>query len=954
MSVRLGRLQRASAISAAFVLALAPAGVSAQSSATGTPTTAAGTAPSGAATARRALTLDDYGAWSRISSTALSPDGRWLTYTYDPNEGDATLHVRLLSDTTTFRANVGSNPQFSDDSRYAAFFVSPPEKEAEKLRKARKPVPRSAILLELATGHRDSIPNAAEITFAQGGGWVAVKRARTDTTGKAQGADVILRELSSGTTHHLGAVGDLAFNEPGDDAPSTMLAYAVDAANHVGNGAFVLELATGRTTPLATGRETFDGLTWNDAGNAVAILHGIAPDSQQYRANRLLVVKAPGGASPQRIETTLSSVPDGMVLSENATPRFSGTDKLVIVGLRAQEVDPAKRDEPVANVDVWHWKDPQIQSVQIVRANQDRRFTYAAVVDMSNGALRPLANDTLRTFTFTQPGDMAIARDELPYHGSVQWGGGKADYYAVNTSTGARTLIARGLTRTMGTSPDGRWFLYLDNGKVIARDLRGSTSVNLSDVAGIDFVDAEDDHPYERPVYGVEGWTADGRSVILNHRFDVWQVPLAASGKAVNLTRGVGDSAQIRFNLVRLDQPARGGRGGGGGGFRGGAASDDEGIDMSRPLVFSAYGEWTKKSGYWMREPNGMMRPILFDDESVGALARAEHGDRVIFTRQTFEEFPDVWTSPSVEQLAKGVQVTDANPQIAEFGWGRGVLVDYTNGKGQRLQGALFLPAGYEQGKKYPMVVYFYEKVSNRLHQFSMPVYDDRPHFSEYASDGYLVFMPDIVYEEGKPGSSALDCVTSGVKKVIELGYADPAHIGIQGHSWGGYESSFIITQTNMFKAAVIGAPPANLMSMYSQLYKNSGTANAGIFEIGQVRMGDGQNPWTAHELYESQSPVAHVRNIETPFLILHGTDDGAVDWLQGVEFYNAARRWGKQVILLSYPGENHHLAKKENTKDFQTRMKQFFDHYLKGAPAPTWMTDGVPHLIKGTEAALP
>jgi dipeptidyl aminopeptidase/acylaminoacyl peptidase len=355
-----------------------------------------------------------------------------------------------------------------------------------------------------------------------------------------------------------------------------------------------------------------------------------------------------------------------------------------------------------------------------------------------------------------------------------------------------------------------------------------------------------------------------------------------------------------------------------------------------------------------MREPNGMLRPVVYTDEMIGSLARAERGDRVIYTRQSFEEFPDVWTAPNVEQLARGTRVTDANPQLADFAWGHRVLVDYTNGKGQRLQGTLALPAGYEPGKKYPMLVYFYEKVSNRHHEFSMPVYDDRPHFSAYASDGYLVFMPDITYEEGKPGSSALDCVTSGVKKVIELGYADPAHIGIQGHSWGGYESSFIITQTDMFAAAVIGAPPADLMSMYGQLYKNTGTANAGIFEIGQVRMGADKNPWTAHELYESQSPVAHVRNIKTPFLLLQGTDDGAVDWLQGVELYNAARRWGKNVIFLSYPGENHHLARKENTKDFQTRMKQYFDHYLKGAPAPKWMTDGVPHLIKGTEAALP
>jgi dipeptidyl aminopeptidase/acylaminoacyl peptidase len=244
------------------------------------------------------------------------------------------------------------------------------------------------------------------------------------------------------------------------------------------------------------------------------------------------------------------------------------------------------------------------------------------------------------------------------------------------------------------------------------------------------------------------------------------------------------------------------------------------------------------------------------------------------------------------------------------------------------------------------MLVYFYEKLSNTHHSFAMPQYDDRPHFAEYASDGYLVLQPDIVYEIGKPGSSALDCVTAATKKVIEMGYADPKHIGIQGHSWGGYETSYILTQTDMFAAVVTGAPPTNLVSFYGETYPGTGTLQQGIIEVGQVRMGT--NPWDNHQLFEDQSALYHVRNIKTPFMILHGTADNAVDWHQGLELYGAAKRWGKQVILLSYPGEPHHLSRKENQKDFQQRMKQFFDHYLKGTPAPKWMTDGVPQTKKG------
>jgi dipeptidyl aminopeptidase/acylaminoacyl peptidase len=315
----------------------------------------------------------------------------------------------------------------------------------------------------------------------------------------------------------------------------------------------------------------------------------------------------------------------------------------------------------------------------------------------------------------------------------------------------------------------------------------------------------------------------------------------------------------------------------------------------------------------------------------------------VILTRQTFVRYPDWWVTDLT--FSDPVRVTDANPQQADYAWGRRILVDYTDQRGNRLQATLTLPADYQEGRRYPMLVYFYELMSNRHHSYSMPTYDDRPHMSTYASDGYLVLMPDVVYTIGRPGSSALDDLTSAIQKVIDLGYADPDHIGLQGHSWGGYQSSFVVTQTDLFAAVVTGAPPTNLVSFYNTLYKSSGTVQQGITEVGQVRMGT--TPFEDFDLYISQSPIHHTGDITTPFLILHGTEDGAVDWMQGLEYYNMAKRQGKQVILLSYPGEGHHLGRKANQIDFQIRMKQFFDHYLKGTPAPEWMTEGVPFLEK-------
>jgi dipeptidyl aminopeptidase/acylaminoacyl peptidase len=459
-------------------------------------------------------------------------------------------------------------------------------------------------------------------------------------------------------------------------------------------------------------------------------------------------------------------------------------------------------------------------------------------------------------------------------------------------------------------------------------------------------LDEDDDHPYEKPIYGVAGWAKDGHSVLLYDKYDIWQMSLDG-GKAVNLTNGVGRAQQIVFRLVRLSAGGRGGRGGGGRGGAGAAGGDEEeGLDLSKPHILSAYGDRTKKTGYWQLIAGQPPKSLIWADKAIGQAQKADSADRVIFTEQTFEEFPDFWASNTTFETPR--KVTDANPFITEYAWGKKVLFDYTNSKGRKLQATLTLPAGYEPGKRYPMLVYFYEIVSNTHHQFSMPVFDDRPQMSTYASNGYLMLQPDVVYEIGRPGTSAVDCVTSAVKKAIELGYADPKHIGLQGHSWGGYQSSYIVTQSDLFAAVVTGAPPTNLISFYDELYKQTGTVQQGIMELGQVRMGANITPWTAHDLYEQQSPIYNVRNIKTPFLILQGTADGAVDWIEGLQFFNAARRNGKQVIFLSYPNEPHHLAIKENQKDFQIRMKQFFDHYLMDKPAPKWMTEGVPQVKKG------
>jgi len=940
------------------------------------------------ATGQKVLELADYPRWSRINNVALSPDGVWMAYSYEPLDGDGTLYIRNLDGDAVHEIERGSGPEFSDDSRWVAFMVNPPEGARRGGgrggqgggRGAGQASAREARLIDLSSGETFSVPAADSLRFSDDGRFLAVKRRKADNDAEHEGTDLMLRDLSSGLVQNIGNVDELAFNEPSD-----VLAYTVDAAGGTGNGLYALQLGTGMLRPLDTSTDRYAQLAWDDDGTGVAVLRGDKTEGEAQRRNMLLAFVREGDGYRQRSydPSADADFPAGMVLSELASLDWSEDGARIFLGIKEQEAAEGQEeqegrgeeegqgeqeqgegegeedDEEVANVDVWHWKDERVQSVQQVRAERDRRATYNGVVHLDGPRFVRLTDEAMPSITLAEDGSFGVGRFDKPYRYDVTWGGSRADYYKVDTSTGDRELIVEGLGRPMGLSPDGRWYLYMRDEKVLVESLESGQVTDLTALAGVDFVDRQDDHPYELPAYGLAGWSEDGEWVLLDHRYDIWALPLPDAGDAgngddggdgastadgvpINLTRGIGDRQRIRFRHVDLEG------GGGRGGFGGGTGADT--IDISEPLLLSAYGDRTKKSGYWRVQFGEEPQPLVFADKDIGTLRQAEKAERILFTQETFVEFPDYWVGEelSAEGFANARRITDANPQQAEYAWSPGaVLIDYTDERGNELQATLSLPAGYQAGERYPMLVYFYELMSQNHHGYSMPAYDDRPHFSTYTSNGYLVLRPDVVYTIGRPGSSALDDLTSAVQKVIELGYADPARIGLQGHSWGGYQSSFVLTQTDIFAAVVTGAPVTNLTSFYNELYKSSGNVQQGITERGQVRMG--VTPYDDWELYMSQSPVHQAENITTPFLILHGTDDGSVDWHQGLEYYNAARRLGKEVILLSYPGEGHHLGNRANQKDFQVRMKQFFDHYLKGEPAPPWMTDGVPFLKKGS-----
>jgi dipeptidyl aminopeptidase/acylaminoacyl peptidase len=911
------------------------------------------------------------------TAPAFSPDSQWVAYQVDPGAAQRARQARA-GNSGPGNAPTGNTPSTQPSPGQTAPAPGQTGPEGRRGGGSAPIPPRRVDLRNLATGAVRSWEDIGTFTFAptsthlvlrrrggeaaastgrRGGGMppqFGAARESTPASAGPRGRDAILLDLRTGRFQLLGSVADFAFNKSGE-----LLAYTVDAAVKDGNGLFVFDARNGRVTPLDNDARNYNRLAWNDEGTALAVLKGTDVEKMRERDNILIAfpdvpaslqeghpAPAPAILDPAKVE----GFPKGWVASDRSGLSWSDDGKRVFFGIKEQVPAPdtaRKSTDETANVDIWNTNDDRVQSLQMVRAEQDRNFTFRAAFDVAAGKYVRLSDETMRELDIAEDGVWAVGLDTRAYlrNERVLPAG---DFYRVNTSTGERTLIAKGqLTgrHVFGLHPRGTHFLYWRNGTIMAYDLTAGTAKALG-AGKVSFVDTEYDHPGTKPSYGIGGYTSDGKSVIVNHRYDLWLVPLDGSAPR-NLTNGLGAKNEIRFRLLRVEplDPAR---------PRSVAARQI--FDLAKPQTLSAYGEWTKKSGYY-ELADGKIKELVFEDASYGNPVKALKADVFLFTRQTFVEFPDLRVSgPGFKDSRK---VSDANPQQTDFLWGHRILFDYTNKDGKRLQGILAIPDDYQKGEKRPMIVIFYEKNSQNMHIYSAPAY--LPSMGrmpiQATSDGYLAMLPDVHFRTGNSHSDMLECVEAATKKVIEMGYADPKQIGVSGHSYSGEGAAFIGTMSKMFAAVGMGAGVVDLYNDFSMPwgwgYGYQGGSGNTAFQYYLYDQGRwGFSPWDRPDKYHFESALTHVPNVTTPFLIMHGTSDPTVGFINGLAFYNALRYHNKPAVLLAYPDEGHGLRGLANRKDLTIRFFEFFDHFLKGAPAPKWWTEGLPYLKKGERAA--
>jgi dienelactone hydrolase len=924
------------------------------------PTLSAGEAVPG----KKPLTYDAYDSWRSIRGTALSRDGAWLVYALVPQDGDGELVARNLRSSAELRAPRGTDPVITADGKFVVFAVAPLKTDVDKAKKDKKKpeeMPKAGLgVMDLATGAVKTFDRVKSFKVAEDGGtfvaWLAEppdkepeeKKAdeeaedRPDVKKKREkkkdpGTDLVVRELATGNNITVPEVSEYAWNRPG-----TWLAYAVSAKNPENDGAFARRVADGATRSLLKGNGHYRGFAFDEKGVKLAFVS----DRDDFKADapvfRLYFWTEPAVSAIELVPAAFKNMPAGMAVSENGALSFSKDGARLFLGVAAVPVaEPDDAPEPV-KVDIWGSNDPLLQPMQKARAEEERKRTYTAVVHLAGGEKKaaarfvPLGAPDLPGIVLSDDAGSALGASDLPYRKLASWDREYADYYLVGLRDGARKKILEKSPSAPSFSPDARFIVFFNDADKNYHAFRISDgkTFNLTSGLGVRLTDEEWDRPGEPEPYGFAGWTEGDRSLLIYDRYDIWEV--RPDGKnARMITAGEGRKNRIVFRYVKLDP-------------------EEKAIPVRPSLVLSATDETTKDTGvYRVRfaedDKPGSPAPappvkLVMMDKRLGGMLKAKDADAFAFTLERFEEFPDLWTSgPDFTDMRRA---SDANPQQALYIWGRAELIDYVNADGLPLRATLIKPEDFDPAKRYPLMVYIYERLTDGLRRYEPPAPETSINLSRYVSNGYVILMPDIVYETGYPGECALKCVVPAVQEVLRRGYIDPKRVGIQGHSWGGYQISYMITRTDIFAAVEAGASVVDMTSAYGGIRWGTGMSRAWQYEKAQSRIGG--TPWTRSLQFVENSPIFWVEKVRTPYLTVHNDEDDAVPWYQGIEFFTALRRLGKEAYLFNFVGEKHSLRERRNQKYWTVHLDEFFDHFLKGAPRPEWMEKGVPYLERG------
>jgi len=914
------------------------------------------------------LTHDAYDRWEEIEEHALSDDGQWALYVTQPPKGDGTLRVKHLESDRQYTLDRGEQAQFTASNQFAAFLIDPPYDSTRQAKLDDVPPPKRPQddlgLLDLSSGETTEIDRVQSYKLPEEGrGWIAYHHepprpdsaeSEDDSEGEDETSEVaplVIRHLDSGQEWRYDDVTDYAFAENGQ-----LLAYV--ATDSMGGSVHAADL-DGNAPEVSTLHESdldYPQMAVGDAGEQVAFLVG--PDSIDVpHHDNTLYHWTVGDDAPEAVaQSGAAALPSDWLVSEQAGLSFSEDGTRVFFGTAPTPPPPVENDslleEEQVEVDIWNWKDPYLQPMQKERAEEKKKQTYRAAYLTEADRLMQIATEEIPAVTVADEGnaDVALGVTNRPYRQELSWDWPPA-YNAslIDLQSGERERILENVKAVPQLSPDGEYVTWWDREerawKGLATDDR--TRMTLSQGIPHSVYNHRHDVPYPPGPYGLAGWTEGDDQIFIYDKHDVWAVDPTQPAAARSVTEETGRADSLRFRYVNLDSD------------RDPAAwgdwpnpVDPPTVVPDGPLLLSAFDVETKADGFYRDQVSGSSRPteLLMMERSFSQPQTADDADRLLYTRESFREFPDLWVAD--RSFSDPTKISTVNPQQSDYRWGTAELMEWTSTNGEKIEGILYKPEDFDPSKEYPMMTYFYEQYSDDLYEHYAPeAHRSIINFTFYVSRGYVVFVPDIHYEMGYPGESALQSVMPGVTRLADKDWIDENNIGVQGHSWGGYQIAYMVTKTDLFAAAEAGAPVSNMISAYGGIRWGTGMSRMFQYEETQSRIGG--TLWDMPMRYIDNSPIFQADRIDTPLMMMHNDKDSAVPWEQGIELFVALRRLNKPAWLINYTGEVHWPTDLAEMRDWTTRMQQFFDHYLKGAPAPVWLEKGVPATEKDRTLGL-
>lgn len=906
---------------------------------------------------KRPLDHDVYDGWQSIGAADLTPSGKFVFYTVTPQEGDATLHI--LDNKATLVTSIDRLPSvsISPNEQFLIGLIKPTfqeNRQAKIDKKKNENMPKDSLaIFSFERLSLDKIPNVKSFRLPEERGnhvaYLVAPHNDPDTatfSSKSNNMDVLyLRDLATDDEKVFDRIDSYFFSKDG-----SLLIYIRKEAEKdsigIDAGVYVYNLTTQENTHLNGGIGTYKNIAIDESATQIAFTADKSPKKSLTKNFQLYYYTLGQDSATVIAKTGSPGVPQHWYISGEGNIRFNKNgDKLFFC---LAPIPPVKDTTLVefehAKVDIWHWKDDYLQTQQLVNLQRNLNQSYAAVIYPQGARVTiPLANEDLASTRMTEDADneYILATTDVGRRIQTQWlNGSYQDVYIVSTVDGSRHPVIENVRGSFTLSPDGRYVVWFDRGNSNWYSFNTSTktTIQLNTDVPVSFADEDNDSPDDPNNYGIAGWAPEDAFIYLNDKYDIWEFNLD-NGERRILTNGYGRSQKItlRYRNIKKDETTRSRFGG-----------SPTIIDTKKENVLFSFNHITKENGLFRNSTRRNRNPeeVIVGPYTYSRVLTSEDAAYYIYTKENYELSPDLYLS---RDFKSEIRLSNLNPQQTSYNWGTAELVRWTTPNGHAAEGIIYKPEDFDPNKKYPVIAYFYELLSQGLYSYVPPTpTPSRLNISYFVSNGYVVFAPDIRYEIGYPGRSAEEYVNSGMSELAKEPWVDSSKLAIQGQSWGGYQVAHLITRTDMYAAAWSGAPVVNMTSAYGGIRWQTGLNRQFQYERTQSRIG--ATLWENPDLYIENSPLFYLQNVTTPVVIMHNDEDGAVPWYQGIEMFTALRRLEKPVWMLNYNGDAHNLVKRENRKDIQRRQQQFFDHYLKGKPAAPWIEYGVPAIRKGID----